>query len=209
MNKRVCLSACANKHRDLPACFLSIFQRWRSSGHMRILQQALCLSCLPRYHSRLDFRRIFFLPLKLNVMFFPTSKVIVPKSFPVRIVRALFGTFLVIIRIPLCLVILVWLVFCKTLASLLPIPLVRRALTRHIDFMGCRMLLALLGYVNKLEILVSFCFPCMPAQSHTHTHVCADSGGFLRAGRRRTQSQPGVRASSHGLLVAMRHPERC
>lgn len=76
-------------------------------------------------------------------------QVIVPKSIPLRMGRAIISLILSTIRLPLCLAIIVLMAIESTLVSLVPLSFVRRPLQRMIDCMGCRLLLFVLGCVKE------------------------------------------------------------
>jgi len=81
-----------------------------------------------------------------GIMPFMPAKIIVPKNILVRIVRGLLGYAAALIRVPLAAFALLWLGACTLLVALIPIPPLRRALKRYCDFVGCRLVLFLLGF---------------------------------------------------------------
>ena len=73
------------------------------------------------------------------------SQVVVPKSIPLRLGRAIVSILLSAIRLPFLIVVLLLVAVESTLVSLVPLGFVRRPLQRMVDFVGCRLLLFILG----------------------------------------------------------------
>ena len=133
-----------------------------------------------------------------GIMPFMPHKVVVPKNSFVRLVRALFGLALLLVRLPLLLIATSAFAILSTLVDFVPLSVIRRPMVRLVDGLCCRMLLLVLGffwipagYAKKRTVTVANAV-CAFARARADECVCMRARAPVRTCRR-----PSMRMTLH------------
>ena len=125
-----------------------------------------------------------------GIMPFMPHKVVVPKNSFVRLVRALVGLALLLVRLPLLLIATSAFAILSTLVDFVPLSVIRRPMVRLVDGLCCRMLLLVLGffwipagYAKKRTVTVAKAV-CAFARARADACVCMRARASVHTCRR-------------------------